>query len=300
MKIQVITDSTCDIPQETADELGIRVVPIYIRFGNKIYRDGVDIKSDEFYKMLATSAEHPATSQPTPDDFEAVYKEYCDKGDGIISVHISSKISGTCNSATIAKNLMGSNCNIEVIDSQFNSAGLALIAMFAARLARVKDDLAAVADEVRQNISRVHMIGMFDTMEYLARGGRMPRAIAKAASILNVKPLLTFKNGEITPSGLVRSVKRGIDRLVKYVESKKNIVEMAIVHSAIPDTAEELKKMLGWYFPEKEIQIMQLGPGLGVHGGPGVLLVALREGEGAPKDKEPTLRRIMRGIKPAR
>jgi DegV family protein with EDD domain len=300
MKIQVITDSTSDISQEMAAELGIRLVPIYVRFGNKVYRDGVDIKSDEFYKMLATSPEHPATSQPTPDDFEAVYKEYCDKGNGIISVHISSKISGTCNSATIAKNLLGSDCAIEVIDSQLNSAGLALVAMFAARLAKTKDNLAAVADEIRQNISHFHMFGMFNTMEYLARGGRLPKAIATAASFLNVKPLLTFKNGEITPVGLVRSFRKGIDRLGKWVEGKKNIIEMAIVHSNIPEKAEELKKLAGWFFPEKDIKIMELGPGLGVHGGPGVLLVALREGEGSSDDKEPALRRIMRGIKPAR
>jgi DegV family protein with EDD domain len=103
MNIQVITDSTCDMPEGLADELGIRVVPIYLRFGDKTYRDGVDITKDEFYTMLATSPHHPASSQPNPEDFTNVFKEYCGNKDGIISIHISSKISGTYNSANIAK-----------------------------------------------------------------------------------------------------------------------------------------------------------------------------------------------------
>lgn len=276
MSIQVITDSTSDIPQDLAEELGIRVVPIYIRFNDKVYRDGVDVQSDDFYKMLATSPYHPATSQPTPEDFASVYKDYCDSVDGIISVHISSKISGTCNSAMIARKMLESKCPIEVVDSRFNSAGLALVAMAAARLAKNGKSLAAVAAEVRRTISKVDMFGVFETMKYLARSGRVSKAIVAAANILNVMPLLTFREGEIIRAGLVRSFSRGMDRLYRFVESKKDIAELIIVHSAIPEQAEKLKKRLGWLFPEEQIRILKLGAGLGVHGGPGVLLVGLR------------------------
>lgn len=276
MSIQVITDSTSDIPQDLAEELGIRVVPIYIRFNDKVYRDGVDVQSDDFYKMLATSPYHPATSQPTPEDFASVYKDYCDSVDGIISVHISSKISGTCNSAMIARKMLESKCPIEVVDSRFNSAGLALVAMAAARLAKNGKSLAAVAAEVRRTISKVDMFGVFETMKYLARSGRVSKAIVTAANILNVMPLLTFREGEIIRAGLVRSFSRGMDRLYRFVESKKDIAELIIVHSAIPEQAEKLKKRLGWLFPEEQIRILKLGAGLGVHGGPGVLLVGLR------------------------
>ena len=103
MKVQVITDSTSDMPEGISEELGIRVVPIYLRFGDKTYRDGVDITKDEFYAMLASSPHHPASSQPNPEDFTNVFKEYCGNKDGIVSIHISSKISGTYNSANIAK-----------------------------------------------------------------------------------------------------------------------------------------------------------------------------------------------------
>jgi DegV family protein with EDD domain len=278
MTIQVITDSTSDINAAMADEFGIRVIPIYIRFGDKFYRDGVDMKIEEFYVKLDTSPNHPATSQPTPEDFAAVYKEYCDRVDGIISVHISSKISGTFNSATIAKKILGSQCPIEIIDSKLNSAGLALVVITTARLVKTKKGLAAIADEVRRSVSQVHMFGVFDTMKYLAWSGRVSKAIVAAANILNIKPLLTFREGEIIRAGLVRSLHKGADRLYQYVESKKNITEIAIVHSAIPEQAEKLKERLGKLIPVEKIRIMQLGAGLGVHGGPGVLLVALREG----------------------
>jgi DegV family protein with EDD domain len=277
MDIKVITDSTSDISREMADSLGIRVIPIYVRFGDKVYRDGVDIKTDDFYRMLVTSPQHPATSQPTPEDFEGVYKEYCENADGIISIHISSKISGTYNSANIAKNMLGSKCPIEVIDSRFNSAGLALVVITAARLAKAKENLKTIVEEVRRTISLVSMMGMFDTMKYLAWSGRVPRAIVAAANILNVKPILTFREGEIIRAGLVRSFTRGMEKLYQFVEDKKNIAELIITHSAIAEKAEEFSKRLGRFFPEKDIRIMQMGPGLGVHGGPGVLLVGLRE-----------------------
>ncbi len=277
MVIQVITDSTSDITPEEAKELGIRVVPIYVRFGDRVYRDGFDIDSDEFYKMLDSSPVHPATSQPNPEDFESAYRDYCENSDGIISVHISSKISGTYNSATIARKMLQSKCPIEVIDSQFNSAGLALIARGAARLAKAASDMPTAVAEIRRYISQVGMFGYFDTMKYLARSGRVSRVIVAAANILNVKPLLTFREGEIIRAGLVRSFSRGVERLIRFVESKKNITEMIITHSTIPEQAEKLKKTMGHYLPEEQISIMKMGAGLGVHGGPGVLLVAVRQ-----------------------
>lgn len=277
MKVQIITDSTSDIPLEMAKELGIRIVPIYVRFGDKLYRDGEDIHTGEFYNMLLTSPVHPATSQPTPEDFEHVFSEYCEQIDGIVSVHISSKISGTYNSALLAKRMLESKCPIEVIDSQLNSGGLALVTMAAARLAKAGKSAVEIAAETRETVNKVHMFGMFGTMKYLARSGRVSRAIVSAANILRVMPLLTFREGEIIRAGLVRSVSKGMDRIYEYVERMKNIAELVIVHSEVPERADELKKRIGKLFPEELITTLKLGAGLGVHGGPGVLLVALRE-----------------------
>lgn len=278
MAVQVITDSTSDISQELAEQLGIRVVPIYVRFGDKVYRDGINIKCDEFYRLQTTLPQHPATSQPTPEDFENVYKEYRGSADGIISIHISSKISGTYNSALMGKKNVPADCPIEVVDSQLNSGGLALVVMAAAKLAKAKENLKTITEEIRRILNRVHMMGMFDTMKYLSWSGRVPKAIVAAANILNVKPLLTFREGDIIRAGLVRSFSRGVEKLYQFVAEKREIVEMAIVHSAIPEKAEEFRKLLSRFLPDNNIKILQMGPGLGVHGGPGVLLVAVQEG----------------------
>jgi DegV family protein with EDD domain len=279
MKVQVITDSTSDIPQDLVDELGIRVVPIYVRFGDKIYRDGVDIGSDEFYSMLESSPFHPATSQPNPEDFASVYKEYCDITDGIVSIHISSRISGTYNSAMIAKKTLVSRFPIEVIDSKFNSAGLGLVVMGAARLAQSGAGLSEVIDEANRTVNQVGMFGMFETMKYLARSGRVNKTIAAASRILNVMPLLTFHDGEIVRAGLVRTITRGIDRIYDFVKNNNPISEITIVHSKVADQAEQLKQRLSEFIEKEKISIAELGVGLGVHGGPGVLLAAIRRSE---------------------
>lgn len=279
MTVQIITDSTSDIPQELVDKLGIRVVPIYLRFGDKAYRDGVDIQNDDFYSMLASSPVHPATSQPNPEDFTSVYKEYCDTRDGIVSIHISSKISGTCNSAMMARKTLKSRCPIEVIDSKFNSAGLGLVVMAAARSAQAGASTDEVINEAYKAINQVGMFGMFETMKYLARSGRVNKTIAAASTILNVMPLLTFHDGEIVRAGLVRTIRKGMDKIYEFVKKNVPVSELVIVHSQVADQANQLKQRLLEFVEEERISITGLGAGLGVHGGPGVLLAAVRRTE---------------------
>lgn len=275
-RIQIVTDSTSDIPEETVKSLGIHVVPIYIRFGDHVYKDGVDITNEEFYQKLVASSVHPATSQPTPEDFASCYSQYCDKTDGIISIHLSSKISGTYNSAIMASKMMGSECPIEVIDSGFNSAGTMLVVLEAVRQAGTENSFEKVVLKTKQVVKQIHMLGVFSTMKYLVRSGRVSNTIAKAASIINVVPLLTFHDGEIVRAGLVRTFNRGMDRLVEFVKKKGNIGELVIVHSSVPEKAKELTEHLTKFLPREKITITHLGAALGVHGGPGVLLVALR------------------------
>lgn len=279
MAIKVITDSTCDISPELAQEFNISMVPIYIYFGEEVYRDGVDITADEFYTRLATSPVHPSTSQPSPQDFAQAYKQYMKDFDGIVSIHISSKISGTYNSALLARDAIASSIPIEVFDSGFNSAGLWLVVMAAARLAHDGSDLAHVKEEINRTIKQVRMFGMFATMKYLARGGRISRTISEASRILNVKPLLTFNYGEIERAGLVRTTSAGIQRMCSFVEHNLPASEVTIVHSAVPDQAQILKDRLRDSVHESRINIAKLGAALGVHGGPGVLVLALRRTE---------------------
>lgn len=276
MNVQVITDSTADLPEGTTNELGVKIVPVYLRFGEKTYRDGVDITKDEFYSMLASSPFHPASSQPNPEDFTNVFEKYCGNKGGIVSIHISSKISGTYNSANIAKKTLNSQCPIEIIDSQFNSAGLGLVVIAAAKAAKAGANLTEVVSEANRAVREVRMFGMFQTMKYLARSGRVNKTIAAASSVLHVMPLLTFHEGEIVRAGLVRAVNKGMDRIYDFVKNNTPIKELVIVHSQVIDQANQLKHRLGVFYEEEKIAIAELGAGLGVHGGPGVLLAAIR------------------------
>ena len=276
MTIKVVTDSTADLPPTLAEELGITVVPVYLRFGDEVYRDRVDIIEDEFYHRLLHDPIHPSTTQPTPQDFADAYQKLSQEAGGIISIHISSKLSGTYNSAIQGKKLVEDWCPIEVVDSQTVSIANGLIAMEAAKIARSGKSLQQVVAEVRQIIPNIHLLILFDTLKYLAKGGRIGKAKALLGSVLSVKPLLTVKDGELVPAGQVRSRDKGIQRLFDFVKNATDIQDLSILHSTTPDEAQALAERIGSIFPRERITLARLGPGLGVHGGPGVLLVALR------------------------
>ena len=189
------------------------------------------------------------------------------------------------------RELAGVRCRVEVVDSLSTSMGLGLIAMVAARLAAAGESLQMVMEEIRQAIPNIHLLGVFDTLKYLLRGGRIGKAKALLGSVLSVKPMLTMRDGELCPAGLVRTRSKGIERLFDLVRNTLNIQDVAIVHSTTPDEAHSLRERIGSIFDKKWIHIARLGPALGVHGGPGTLVLALREkvssisqdaGEGKP------------------
>jgi DegV family protein with EDD domain len=275
--IKVITDSTSDLPEGIARELGIEVLPVYIIWDNTSFRDGVDMKTDEFYRRLTSSNVLPTTSQPTIADFQAAYKKLAEQHEGIVSIHISSKISGTCETAVQSVNSLDVNCPIEVIDSQFNSMGLGLVAIGAARAARAGKNLKEVVEETKRAISEVRMLGVFDTLKYVIAGGRISKSVGGIISILNIKPMLTFRDGEVGRAGAARTYSKAMQRLVEFVKKNLPVEDLAIVHSAAYEAAEKLKRQISGLFPEDKIIMNQLGAALGVHGGPGMLLVAIRK-----------------------
>jgi DegV family protein with EDD domain len=277
MTVRIVTDSTADIPLSLVEDLCIKVVPVIVRFGNQEFRSGVDLTSNEFYLKLTKSEIHPRTSQPSPEDFASVFRELEPNCESIVSINISAKLSGTVNSANQGKLLAPGKCPIEVVDSRFNSIGLGLIVIQAAKLARAGESLSRILETIKLNIEKTRMLGIFDTMKYLVRGGRVSSIRASAARILNVKPMLTFRDGEVVQAGLVRSYDRGINKIVEFVRSQGKIMDLAIAHSVVPERAAQLKSRLGELFPINNILVAELGPALGVHGGPGVLLVALRK-----------------------
>jgi DegV family protein with EDD domain len=277
MDIKIVTDSTADLPPRLAEDLGITVVPVYLRFGDEVFRDGIDISADEFYQRLTHDPAHPSTTQPSPQDFIDVYKRLNQKADGIISIHVSAKLSGTYNSALQGKEATGKKCPIEVIDSEVVTMGLGQLAMAANALARSGRTLTQVAEEVKKMIHSIRVLGLLDTLKYLALGGRIGKVQALLGSILNVKPLLTLKDGVLAPAGRARSRAKGIEILFDFVRKATDIQELAVIYNTEPDEAQALVTRLGSVFPEERIILSQLGPALGVHTGPGILFVSLRE-----------------------
>lgn len=276
MAVKVVTDSSADLPDQLAEELGITVVPIYVRFGEEVYLDRVSISEDEFYERLTHDPVHPSTTQPGPQDFLEVYRKLSPKADGIVSIHISSKLSGTCNSALMAKEMMETECPIEVIDTQSVSMGLGLIVIAAATMAEAGEGMDKIVEEIKQAIPQIHLLAMFDTLKYLLLGGRIGKAKALLGSILNVKPMASLKDGEVVPAGQARSRAKGMDKLFDFVENAADIQDLAVVYNTIPDEAQNLAERIGSVFDRKKIKIARIGPALGVHMGPGMLVVAFR------------------------
>ncbi|MDD3994321.1 MAG: DegV family protein [Dehalococcoidales bacterium] len=277
MTVKIVTDSTSDLPQELIEEFGITVVPAYVQFGGKTYRDGVDISQDEIYHKMVNDNIIIKTSQPPPGDFIAVYKKLLEEANEIISLQVTSKLSGIYNSAVQAKEMIGAGKRIEVVDSMSTSMGLGLTTLSAARMAQAGDGMIEIMEEIKSSLARTHLWGIFDTLKYLLLGGRIGKAKALLGGMLRVKPMLTMSNGELQPTGLARSRSKGLDKLFEHVKNYLNIQDVAIVHSTTPEDAQSLKERIGTIFDKNNIHISRLGPALGVHGGPGTLILTLRE-----------------------
>ena len=279
MVVKIVTDSSADLSPQLIKELGITVVPLYVRFGDEVLRDQIDITADEFYQRLQHDPIHPSTTQPTPQDFANAYQKVAPEADGIVSVHLSAKLSGTCNSAIQGKNMTAGKCPIEVIDSETLTMGLGMISIAAAKEANAGGSMEQVVDVVKKMIPRIHLLFTLDTLKYLALGGRIGKAKALLGSVLNVKPILAIKDGEVLPAGQVRSRSKGIDRLFDFAQSAANIQDLAVIYNTTPDEAQALVERVTPFFTKGEIMTVRLGPMLGVHAGPGALAVAYSQKE---------------------
>ncbi|KTB47822.1 EDD domain protein, DegV family [Dehalogenimonas alkenigignens] len=274
MTIRIVTDNTADIPPHLVDELGITVVPSYVIFGSASYRGGVDLTTEEFYKRLQGPV-LPTTSQPTPQDFVAAYSWLAKSADGILSIHISSKLSGTLNSAEQAKKSGNFECPIEIIDSKNLTMALGLMVIAAAKMANAGKELSEIATAVRNMVVNTRLLILFDTLEYLYKGGRIGKAKSLMGSILNVKPLLTVKEGEFVPVTQVHSRTKGKEKLFEFVQNTPDVEEVAVVYATLPEEANDLAARIAAGH-KIGVTNSRIGPVLGVHSGPGALAVALR------------------------
>ncbi|MDV2989754.1 MAG: DegV family protein [Dehalogenimonas sp.] len=277
MVVKIVTDSTADIPAELAAQFDITTIPLYVQFGVDSFRDRVDITEDDFYSRLQNGPVHPTTAQPSPQDFADAFDRIAEGADGIVSVHLSEKMSGTISSARQGAKMMKNPVPVEIVDSTFISMATGLVTLTAARLAQAGYDLQSVAAAARDSVTKITLLVLFDTLTYIARGGRIGRAKALMGSVLNVKPLLDIQGGEFVPVSQVRSRNKGVERLVDLVKNAgHSIVDLSVVHSTTPDEAKALVKRLAEFVPMDKIHLARIGPVLGAHGGPGVLAVTFR------------------------
>lgn len=285
MTVKIVTDTGGDIPEEVVEELEIEKVPLLVQFGLDTLRDGINIKADEIYRLLVEGKVKLTTSAPFLNDFIEVYQRLSrESSDGIVSIHVSQKLSATYKTALLAKDKVNEEkkCQIEVIDSRTLLMGMGFLTILAAEMAKEEKGLKEIVKAVEEAIPKVHLLGCLDTLEYLKRGGRIGKAEALLGSVLNVKPLLTVKDGELSPAGRVRGTTKARGKLLDFVKSfsEKEVEGISVEFATGKDKgdAENLLEEIKSLFPKATLYLSQISPVLGVHAGPGALIVTLREG----------------------
>lgn len=269
----IVVDSTADFPEAPQRFANWRIVPLYVRFGDESYRDYVELDPEQFYARLRTAPQTPSTSQPTPGDFLAVYEELAGY-ERILSLHIAGKLSGTIESARAAARLLGDD-RVRTLDSQSASAAIAMVGLaIQRRLERGTSD-----DEVDALVERYRLeaglLFTVDTLEYLARGGRIGRARAWAGELLNIKPILTIKDGEVVPVKRVRGNRKAfLEFESAFTSSTSDVASLrvGIAQADAPERAKALTELVQRTRPAAQLELVTtLGPVVGAHAGPGTV-----------------------------
>lgn len=276
-KIAIVTDSTSDLTPELAERHGITVVPLNVHFGHETYRDGVDLTADEFMRKMATTEKLPTTSQPAVGVFETAFRDLAKSHDEIVCLLISSKLSGTLQSATLAAEAVAGTIPVEVVDSQNVSHALGMQAIHAATLAASGMSAAEIAAVLLTEVDRYHIVFFVETMEHLRRGGRIGKAAQLLGSLLQLKPLLRVEEGQVVPFERTRTRSKAIAALVDFARDIHGVEDGAVIYNTTPDDAHALASRIGEVTGRSEMAIVQFGPVISTHVGPGVLGVALKE-----------------------
>ncbi len=272
MSIAIVTDSTADLPRDLAEKLGITVVPLIVRFGMEEFKDGIDIDGDEFYRRLQAAADLPTTSQPPPGAFTEAYRTLAADHDGIVSVHVSGKLSQTINSAIQgAREVAENGVRIETIDTGLATIPLGLTVIEAAKSAASGATIDEVVAATKDAMGRATFYGMVDTLEYLVKGGRIGRAKGLIGGLLKVTPIITFEDGESAPVVSPRTRRRAIEKIKELTEEAAPFDQLAIYYSTEPEVVESLARDLAHLAPEDGVITSQIGAVVGTYAGPGSL-----------------------------
>jgi DegV family protein with EDD domain len=283
-KVMVVTDSTANIPAQLMSPLPIEILPLQVIWDHQIYRDGIDIQPKAFYERLAVDKVMPTTSQTTPEEFKSAYAALLEKGYDILSIHISSKLSGTLDSAVQAKRAFP-GAHIELVDSFSTSMAMGFQVLSAARMASIGASLAeckAVASEATKHTGVYFAV---NTLEFLHRGGRIGGAAAFLGTMLNLKPLLELREGRIEAVERVRTFSKTVDRLLDLVEARldkeNGPIRLSAIHANEEKKAQELLERAAKRFSTTVVTdavITSVSPVLGTHTGPGALGLAFMSG----------------------
>jgi len=268
--VAIVTDSTADLPPELAASRSITVVPLTLNLDGHSLLDGVDIKPDEFYRRLPGLTTHPTTSQPSPGRFAEAYSALLADHESVISIHISEKLSGTYASACQGADMTDPK-RVHVVDSQLVSMSLGLITLTASAMASKAADVEAIESKVLNMRTHVQTYFSVATLEFLRRGGRIGRAGALLGSVLQVKPVLCIRDGQVTPLERVRTFERALNRIVELTREvdRGHGVCLIVGHADADADAERISRDLE---PIAEtLMIQPLGPVVGAHAGPGVV-----------------------------
>jgi DegV family protein with EDD domain len=278
-EVKIVTDSTACLSAEEISKYDVHVVPLKVIFGTEIYTEGVDITSEDFYRRLATRDPMPTTSQPAVSDFTRVYGELAERGHPILSVHISSKLSGTVNSAVAARQELP-RAQIEIIDCL--SVALRMLIVPAAQAAARGLSLPRLKESIERLNSCMSTVGMLNTLEYLWRGGRIGGAKALLGTLLRIKPLLDFRNGEVKVLGRLRTSTQAMESILEIMKSriKPGIpIHVGVAQTNALEPARALSERVKAIFNCAELDLVELGPVLGTHLGPGFFGIAFYSDE---------------------
>jgi DegV family protein with EDD domain len=269
----IVTDSTADMGPLAADA-GVSVVPLTIRFGNEEFRDGVDLSSEQFYAKLETSPQPPITAQPTPAAFETAYRGLLDDGaEHILSLHVSSSLSGTYNSASLAASAVDPT-RISVLDTRTVSAGIAMLAIEARRRLEGGASPPEVLDALRAEIPHVELFATIPNLTFLARGGRIGGLRGLLGNVLKIVPILKVENGVVAEQAKVRTFTRAVDQLVETAVKRIPVVgsaRVAVLHSVAPDLARSVGERMRSAVAPSSLITCEIGPTVGTHAGPGAV-----------------------------
>jgi len=274
--VKIVTDSLADIPPALMQGLDITIIPCTVQVNGRTYRDKLDLKIEDFYRLIATTSKPPTTSNPAVGVFEETYRQLARATRQIISIHVASSLSGTWNSARLAAQTVKQNSPvmIEVIDSLQLSMAQGWLVVLAARAAARGHNLMEIIELVEAARARPRLIAMLDTLDYAQRSGRLGKAASLVGARLNIKPLLSITRGEVLPLGAARTQQHALARLMQIALDQGLGEEIAVVHCYADVLARRLKQLLMARLPEQRITIAETGPVSGTHVGPGVVGLA--------------------------